>query len=151
LVFCGALALVARSSALAAVSSHNPLPDTPVASQPCTGPACDSAEILSDTKGVDFGPYIKQVLKITQDTWQPLIPSRAKDPVRKSRTAVITFIILPNGSLQAHAMQLAVRSGDVNLDRAAWEAIEDTHYPPLPQQFHNPSLRLRMTFLYNVH
>ena len=135
---------------MAAVSGHN-TPDTPVASQPCAGPACDSAEILSDTQGVDFGPYIKQVLKITQDTWQPLIPNRVKDPLRKSRTAVITFIILPSGNLQAHGMQLASRSGDVNLDRAAWEAIEHTHYPPLPQKFRNPSLRLRMTFLYNVH
>jgi outer membrane biosynthesis protein TonB len=108
------------------------------------------AQILSDTQGVDFGPYLQKVIRETYRTWDPLIPEEVNPPILKRGQCEVVFTILPNGRLQAHAMQLTGRSGDVALDRAAWGAIEGADYPPLPREFHGPYLQLRFRFQYNV-
>lgn len=105
-------------------------------------------EVLSDTMGVDFGPYLHQVVQMTQASWDLLIPEAARPPLLKQGTVAIQFIILPDGSIKQ--MQLVRPSGDVSLDRAAWGGITGAGpFPPLPKQFHGPYLALRFYFLYN--
>jgi TonB family protein len=105
-------------------------------------------EVLSDTMGVDFGPYLHQVVQATQSSWDLLIPEAARPPLLKQGTVAIQFIILPDGSIKQ--MQLVRPSGDVSLDRAAWGGITGAGpFPPLPKQFHGPYLALRFYFLYN--
>jgi len=108
------------------------------------------AQILSDTQGVDFGPYMQRLIRETYRTWDPLIPEEVNPPINKTGKVEIIFTILPNGRLQPHAMLLTGRSGDVALDRAAWGAIEGADYPPLPKEFHGPYLQLRFMFEYNT-
>lgn len=108
------------------------------------------AQILSDTQGVDFGPYLQKVIRETYRTWDPLIPEEVNPPILKRGQVEIVFTILPNGRLQPHAMLLTGRSGDVALDRAAWGSIEGADYPPLPREFHGPYLQLRFRFQYNI-
>jgi len=108
------------------------------------------AQILSDTQGVDFGPYLQKVIRETYRTWDPLIPEEVNPPISKRGQCEIVFTILPNGRLQPHQMMLTGRSGDVALDRAAWGAIEGADYPPLPREFHGPYLQLRFQFQYNL-
>ena len=112
--------------------------------------AAGGAEILSDTQGVDFGPYMQRVIHETYRTWDPLIPEEVNPPILKRGIVEIVFTILPNGRLAPHAMMLTGRSGDVALDRAAWGAIQGADYPPLPREFHGPYLQLRFRFQYNV-
>jgi hypothetical protein len=112
--------------------------------------AAGGAEILSDTQGVDFGPYMQKLIRETYRTWDPLIPEEVNPPILKRGECEIVFTILPNGRLQPHAMILTGRSGDVALDRAAWGAIEGADYPPLPREFHGPYLQLRFRFQYNI-
>jgi TonB family protein len=107
------------------------------------------AEILSDTMGVDFGPYMNRVIRETYRTWDPLIPAAVAPPISKHGVVTIEFILLPDGSVKAHSMNLVGRSGDVALDRAAWGAIQGSDYPPLPREFKGPYLALRFHFLYN--
>ncbi len=105
-------------------------------------------EVLSDTMGVDFGPYLHQVVQMTQSSWDLLIPEAARPPLLKQGTVAIQFIILPDGSIKQ--MQLVRPSGDVSLDRAAWGGITGAGpFPPLPKQFKGPYLALRFYFLYN--
>lgn len=114
-------------------------------------PSADGgAQILSDTQGVDFGPYMQKVIRETYRTWDPLIPEEVNPPILKRGEVEIVFTILPNGRLQPHAMLLTGRSGDVALDRAAWGAIEGADFPPLPREFHGPYLQLRFRFQYNI-
>src|SRR5487761_1869558 len=40
-------------------------------------------EVLSDTMGVDFGPYLRQVIQATQTSWDLLIPEAARPPLLK--------------------------------------------------------------------
>ena len=105
-------------------------------------------EVLSDTMGVDFGPYLRQVIQATQNSWDLLIPEAARAPLLAKGKVAIQFIIAPDGSVKQ--MQLILPSGDVSLDRAAWGGITGAApFPPLPKQFKGPYLALRFYFLYN--
>ncbi len=108
-----------------------------------------AAEILSDTMGVDFGPYIRRVIYDTERSWWPIIPESARPPLMKQGKVGIRFRILPDGSVKE--MILEFPSGDVALDHAAWGGITGASpYPPLPKQFKGPFLELRFYFLYNI-
>jgi outer membrane biosynthesis protein TonB len=105
------------------------------------------AEILSDTLGVDFGPYMAHIIRETQHTWDPLVPEAARPPLLKRGIVQIQFIIMPDGRVKS--MRLIGPSGDVSLDRAAWGAITGSNYPQLPREFKGPYLELRFAFFYN--
>src|SRR4029077_1663592 len=105
-------------------------------------------EILSDTTGVDFGPYMKRLKFTVQSHWDALIPESALPPLMKSGTVTIEFAIMKNG--HAADMKLVKSSGDSQLDRAAWGAILDSlPLPTLPSAFKADFLRLRCNFNYN--
>jgi TonB family protein len=105
-------------------------------------------EILSDTMGVDFGPYLQRVLQSVRVNWYNLIPEIARPPLLKQGNSVIEFVITKNG--QVKAMRLAGPSGDVSLDRAAWGGITASDpMPPLPNDFKGEYIALRIRFMYN--
>jgi TonB family protein len=108
-----------------------------------------SAEILSDTMGVDFGPYMQRVIAATYRSWLPLIPESARPPLSRQGKVGIEFRINPDGSVKQ--MILKFPSGDVALDRAAWGGVTGASpYPPLPKDFKGPYLALRFGFYYNI-
>jgi TonB family protein len=105
-------------------------------------------EIMSDTLGVDFGPYMKRLHFTVQNHWDPLIPIAALPPVMKKGVVVIEFSITKDGRVDG--MKLISSSGDISLDRAAWGAITDAiPLPNLPAQFAGQYLTLRAHFYYN--
>jgi len=111
-------------------------------------PKRDSIEILSDTLGVDFGPYMKRLRFAVQTHWDPLIPQAARPPEMKKGVVVIELSISKDGRVQG--MKLASGSGDVALDRAAWGAIVDAiPLPKLPAEFAGDYLKIRTRFFYN--
>ena len=113
-----------------------------------SSPLQGGAEILSDTLGVDFGPYMQRVIRETYRAWDPLIPEAVRPPISKQGKVYIQFIIAPDGSVKN--MKLIGPSGDVSLDRAAWGAITGANYPNLPKEFKGPYLELRFAFFYNI-
>jgi TonB family protein len=114
------------------------------------GPAnMGGPEILSDTMGVNFDPYLQRVIYDTKRAWYPIIPESARPPLNKQGRVLIRFKILPDGSVKE--MHLEGPSGDVSLDRAAWAGITGASpYQPLPKEFKGPYLELRFYFLYNI-
>jgi TonB family protein len=107
------------------------------------------ADIISDTMGVDFGPYMRRVVEATRRSWYPIIPESARPPLDKQGRVGIRFKIYPDGSVKE--MILEFPSGDVSLDRAAWGGITGASpYPPLPKDFKGPFLELRFGFFYNL-
>ena len=111
--------------------------------------ANSGVDILSDTEGVDFSPYVKDVVQATYKVWIPIIPESARPPLDKQGRVGIRFKIYPDGSV--HEMILEFPSGDVKLDRAAWGGITGASpYPPLPKEFRGPFLELRLGFYYNL-
>jgi TonB family protein len=103
-------------------------------------------DILTNTMGVDFGPYLKSnVLPTVRKNWYVLIPESVS---KKKGKVVAEFAILKNGSVTTQRM--VGSSGDVGLDRPAYGAITASNpFPPLPSEFKGPYLGLRFTFYYN--
>jgi TonB family protein len=102
-------------------------------------------DILSDTQGVDFGPYLQRILQDVRKNWYILIPESAE--MKKGKLA-IEFAITKDG--QVADMRLVASSGDVALDRPAWGSITNSNpFPPLPSEFRGPYLALRFRYYYN--
>jgi TonB family protein len=102
-------------------------------------------EILSDTQGVDFAPYLQRILQVVRQNWYLLIPESAE--MKKGKLA-IEFAITKDGNVAD--MRLVASSGDVALDRPAWGSITNSNpFPPLPREFNGPYLSLRFRFYYN--
>ncbi len=113
-----------------------------------TSSASPNLEVLSDTQGVDFGPYLKRVSDAVRRNWYTLVPEEARAPELKRGKVVIEFAILPHGKVAG--MKVAASSGDVLLDRAAWGGITASNpFAPLPEEFHGPFVALRFRFFYN--
>jgi len=114
-----------------------------------SNPLQAGAEILSDTMGVDFSAYMRQLHHDIQRNWDPLIPEEVQPPLMKKGIVGIRFSIKPDGEIEN--ITLETRSGDVALDRAAWNAItSEGQFPQLPKAYHGPRLELRVGFFYNT-
>jgi TonB family protein len=111
--------------------------------------ALDQAEILTDTMGVDFGPYLARIVDIVRNNWYNLMPPSVYPPILKQGKVSIEFYILKDGKVSG--MQVHFPSGDVALDRAAWASITASNpFPPLPREFPGQNLGLRFYYFYNL-
>ncbi len=107
-------------------------------------------DILSDTMGVDFGPYLQRVLHDVKVNWYNLIPESARPPIMKKGKVAIEFAILKDGTIAGMKLEQGGSSGDPALDRAAWGGITGSNpFPPLPSEFKGQYLALRFHFFYN--
>jgi outer membrane biosynthesis protein TonB len=105
-------------------------------------------QILSDTQGIDFAPYLKQVLQTIRGLWLPLLPEEARPPVNMQAETLIRFSVGPDGKISA--MHLDGSTHQVKIDRAAWGAIVGAgQFPTLPAGFSGPYLELRIHFRVN--
>jgi TonB family protein len=111
-------------------------------------PNAGSVDIVTNTKGIDFGPYLESVKRKVKQRWYSLIPSGA---MFKSGCVSVQFKILKNGNITD--LHYKSTSGDPQLDRAASASIEWPEevppLPPLPPAFTDDHLELRFNFFYN--
>ncbi len=112
-----------------------------------TTPRLGGIDILSDTTGVDFGSYLQGVLRTVKQNWYKLAPPSARAPRMMRGQVSIEFAILKTGKIVG--MKRVESSGDVSLDKAAWQGISDSRLPPLPAAFSGQYLGLRFRFVYN--
>ena len=109
----------------------------------------DQLEILTDTMGVDFGPYLTRIVQIVRQNWYDQMPPSVFSPLFKQGKLSIEFVILKDG--KTTGMVVHTSSGDVALDRAAWGSITaSTPFPPLPKEFPGQLLGLRFYYFYNL-
>ena len=107
------------------------------------------AEILSDTRGVNFQPYVSEVLRTIYGQWVDLLPDEARTPTLAKGQTDIRFTIKPNGEVAS--MHLDANTHDGALNQAAWGAIASLKkFPPLPTAFTGPDLELRIHFRVNT-
>jgi outer membrane biosynthesis protein TonB len=104
-------------------------------------------DVLSDTMGVDFGPYLNKLIREIYNNWIPLIPEEARPPLNKSGETLIRFTILPNGTVGG--MHLDGSTHDDAINRAAWGSVNGQQFPPLPPEFKGPLLELRIHYMVN--
>ncbi len=107
-----------------------------------------AVEILSDTRGVDFTPYLKDALEDVRLRWLPVIPKVARAPRSKQGTVIIQFAIMKDG--QVSNLRVDRGSGNRQMDRAAFNSIRaSSPFPPLPPEFDGQVLAVRLRFYYN--
>jgi TonB family protein len=114
---------------------------------PSPGNLPANLELVSDPKGVDFKPYLIQVLAAVRRNWFAVYPEAARAGSRGE--VVLEFAIAKQG-LVAKVIYSG-QSGSKPLDEAAVAAISASNpLPPLPKEFKGDRIVLRMTFMYNM-
>ena len=104
-------------------------------------------QILSDTMGVDFHPYLLRIYLLVRRNWYSVIPEIARLG-RQGRVA-LEFSILRDGKVPD--LTLRVSSGTDSLDSAALSSIRlSSPFPALPPEFPGTDIRLRFVYLYNI-
>jgi hypothetical protein len=92
--------------------------------------------ILSNTKGVDFGPYLSLKCFRVRAHWYNLIPVEARPPQLMPSVTSIEFTALPGGKVAG--MHIVHPSGSLPLDRAACGGITQGN---LTLPYHSSSQR----------
>ncbi len=105
-------------------------------------------DVLSDTKGVDFRPYLSKQFQTIRANWYKYIPEEARAPQLKSGETTIEFAILKDGKIAG--MKIVQPAGSMAMDRAAWGGmVASNPFDPLPEEFKGDFLKLRVHFYYN--
>jgi TonB family protein len=106
-----------------------------------------TVELLSDPDGVDFKPYLIQVLAAVKRNWFAVMPQSAR--WGRQAQVRIQFAIRKDGAVPK--LVIASSSGADPLDRAAVAGVSASNpFPPLPREFGGNEVRLQFTFSYNV-
>ncbi|HEY3836732.1 MAG TPA: TonB family protein [Bryobacteraceae bacterium] len=104
-------------------------------------------EMKTDPQGVDFRPYILQVLAIVRRNWFTVYPESAKLGTRGQ--VKLEFAVAKDGRVTKVAF--SNQSGTQTLDRAAVAAISMSNpLPTLPSDYHGDRIVLAFTFSYNL-
>ena len=119
----------------------------PTPNQAPPGPVRSNLQLLSDPKGVDFKPYLIQILAAVRTNWLAVIPESARFGLRGR--VLVQFIIDRRGGVPK--LVIAESSGTTAFDRAAVAGISASNpFPPLPANFQGPEIRLQLAFSYNL-
>jgi TonB family protein len=114
---------------------------------PSPGKQGSNLELLSDPMGVDFKPYLMQILQTVRRNWFSVMPESAK--LGRSGKVALQFAIAKNGEVTK--IVYATESGVEAFDRAAVASVSMSNpFPPLPTEFRGNVVRLQFTFSYNV-
>jgi TonB family protein len=104
-------------------------------------------ELLSNPMGVDFKPYLAQVLALVRRNWFAIIPESA----RLGNRGIVQLQFMIDRSGQVPKLVIASPSGSQSLDRAAVASVSaSVPFPPLPPEYKGLSIRLQFAFKYNV-
>jgi TonB family protein len=104
-------------------------------------------DLLSDTNGVDLGPYVRTLISDLRKHWLPLVEETENQRPMKQEETIIEFTIAADGGISA--MQLKDSTKDTALDKAAWNAAKSTSYLPPPTGMKDSNLKLRVHFIVN--
>ena len=104
-------------------------------------------ELMSDASGVDFKPYLSQVLAAVRRNWMAVWPESVRLGLRGrvvlqvaiGRDGVVTKLVKDESSLSRA------------LDEAAVAGVSASNpFPPLPTDYHGDRIVFRLNFVYNM-
>jgi len=114
---------------------------------PSPGVQGSALELKSDPMGVDFRPYLTQILATIRRNWYAVMPESVKLG-RRGKVGLL-FAIVKSGNVSK--VTFAFQSGADALDKAAVAAISASNpFPPLPAEFKGERVVLQLNFAYNV-
>jgi len=114
---------------------------------PSPGAQGSALELKSDPMGVDFRPYLTQILATIRRNWYAVMPESVK--LGRHGKVGLLFAIVKSGNVSK--VTYAFQSGADSLDKAAIAAISASNpFPPLPVEFKGDRVVLQLNFAYNV-
>ena len=103
--------------------------------------------ILSDTQGVNFGPWLTAVYFRVRNNWYSVIPQVYRSGLKG--VVVIVFDVRRNGSLKD--LEIVRSSSFSPYDRAAISSLKLSEpLPNFPDAFTKDRLTLQFTYFYNI-
>ena len=114
---------------------------------PSPGVQGSNMQLLSDPMGVDFRPYLMQILAIVRRNWFSVLPESVR--LGQQGRVGVKFSIAKNGTVVRviFSSQSNIRA----LDQAAVASISMSNpFPPLPREFRGDSVVLLFNFAYNI-
>jgi TonB family protein len=104
-------------------------------------------ELLSDPQGVDFKPYLIQVVAAVRRNWMAVIPESG----RMGRRGLVQLQFSIDRQGRVPKLVIATASGTEAFDRAAVAGVSASNpFPPLPADFKGDQIRLQLSFAYNI-
>ena len=104
-------------------------------------------QLLSDPQGVDFKPYLLQVLARVRQNWMAVVP----DSARRGRRGLVLIQFSIDRRGEVPKLVIASTSGITTFDQAAVAGISASNpFPPLPSGYKGDEIRLQMSFSYNL-
>jgi TonB family protein len=101
--------------------------------------------IQFDTKGVEFGPWLRRFVEQVKRNWEPLIPSAA---AYMKGHVVVTFNIHKDGTITE--LQVVAPSSIDGFTNAAYGAMRASNPTyPLPPEYPSDQAFFTVTFFYN--
>lgn len=114
---------------------------------PSGGATGSNLALLSDPGGVDFQPYLIQVLAAVRRNFRSVMPESA----RLGRRGRVGIQLSIDRSGRIPKLVISGSSGFEPYDRAAVAAVAASEpFPPLPEEFPGEEIRVQINFLYNV-
>jgi TonB family protein len=105
--------------------------------------------MLSDTEGVDFNFYLRDVYLSVKKRWFANMPPSVEKGQQGTNT--VEFRVLRDGTVPRDSLKMTVRSEKSDFDAASIEGIQEAApFGHLPEKFSKPSIVLRFTFYYNL-
>lgn len=115
--------------------------------RPAPGRTGSNLQLLSDPLGVDFRPYLIQILSMVRRNWLAVVPESVR--LGRGGKVVIQFAIDKDGRVPK--LVIAMPSGAEALDRAAVAGVSASNpFPPLPGEFKGEQIKVQFSFMYNV-
>ncbi|MEI9971639.1 MAG: TonB family protein [Ignavibacteriota bacterium] len=110
---------------------------------PIASSGAELPQLLSDPKGVDFKPYLAQVLASVKRAWYVILPKNGHRGY-----VSVQFAIQRDGTVRKVAF--AQQTGDSSMDNTAVMAISQAGpFGPLPVQYTEGEIHVQMNFSYN--
>jgi TonB family protein len=113
------------------------------------GYVAGAIQMLSDTQGVDFNYYLRDVYLSVKKRWFSRMPASVAEGEKGTNT--LEFHILQDGTIPKESVKMVLSSGKSDFDASSFQAIrEAAPFSHLPEKFPQPFIVLRFTFYYNL-
>jgi TonB family protein len=127
-------------------SSKRPSPQS---TSPAKGRAASGIEMLTDTEGVDFNSYLRDVYLSVKKHWFANMPPSVEKGQQGTNT--IEFHVLQDGSVPKDSIKIVTSSKKSDFDAASLQGLQEAApFNHLPEKFSKPFIVLRFTFYYNL-